>query len=230
MRLKLATLGIAWCLVGGVACAPSYIYRPVGRATVQVPILEGLDVPAAVYAVPGEGGTTIGEVRVAALGVRSLPDGAGRELGVRVAIENRSGDLWFVDVLHQLLISPSGRQQPPNHVHRPRGGEGSPLTAIEPHSSVQLEYFYPSLESSPSAPVRFSLAWSLWTPARVLAMRTSFARDENRGEGPVYAGDESHEFPYPDGPSPFATGTLPLGPSWAQRPPRVQPVAPPPSR
>jgi hypothetical protein len=164
--------GIALAAILLVGCAESrYIYRPAQQATATVGNL-----PAARYAIPSERPT--GEVLIASSGLTAMPEADARTpaLFVRMIVTNNSDDTpWTMDTRQQFAFI-RGQKQIPAFVNAAKPSEA--VLQIPRGEKKLVDLYYrlpPTVEGDEQIP-QFELAWTVETPSRAIAERTSFDR------------------------------------------------------
>jgi hypothetical protein len=174
-RYLCAALAGAVLLLG---CAPDrYTYAPVTTSSAD---LEG--VSAAVYGIPPD--APRGEVRVAMLGVGSVPaigaqETRSRSVHVALAVSNRGDAPWTVDPSEQRLTFTSKRER--NDLYAMTGDPsraGVRPLVVAPRSTrvIDLYFALPIQLEKESAPPSFELRWTVHAGSRAITQRTPFQR------------------------------------------------------
>lgn len=157
----------------GCAGTSDYVYTPsTANATVA-----GL--PASRTAIPPE--QPQGAIEVTSHGVTSLRQDRAEvpALHVRAIITNDGDDTpWTLDTTQQLVAIPGEGQSRALYVNSDVGT--LPSVTIARHERRVLDFYFPLPETAPDASrlPRFDMLWTINTPARTVASRTSFERED----------------------------------------------------
>ena len=166
------SFGIALAAILFAGCAENrYIYRPAQQATATVGNL-----PAARYTIPAERPT--GEVLIASPGLTAMPEAESRTpaLFVRMVVTNNSDDTpWTVDTRQQFAFI-GGEKQSPAFVNGAKPTEAALQIPRGEKKLVDLYYRLPGKIDGDEQIPQFELAWTVGTPSRPIAERTSFDR------------------------------------------------------
>lgn len=164
-------------LVTAIACAePYYAFRPVDQVTTEV-----AGRPASRYAIPPE--APRGTLAITTFGLVDMTMQQGEEpvsmVGIRFVIANDNDTAaWLLDTrVQQLEIAgqPASRAAFVN-----TDAVGSPNIEIPPGQKRVMDFYYPlpdALQEADAIP-SYDLVWSVATPARTVAGRTTFERFE----------------------------------------------------
>jgi hypothetical protein len=146
-----------------------YVYRP------EEPSVNVAGAPGQKYAIPPEAPT--GEVRVASNGVVELrAPQSTRALHVRAVVDDE-GDAtpWVVDANDARVQIAGAGESRPMFVNSDTAG---PTIAIAQHQRRVVDFYFPlpaGVDDNTHLPA-FDFLWTVRTPARAVAQRTSFTR------------------------------------------------------
>ena len=227
-RLLLAAM---LAIAAGACESRSFIYRPAMSSSA---VIAGR--PAAHHRIPPE--APRGDVRVATFGFAELTpvDGKGddiRSLHVRVVVANDSDATWTVDTREQRVALPGSGESRPAYA---RSDDGAPPTVeVPPGAQRSVDLFFPlppSMQRASELPA-FDTIWTVHAGNRTITQRTPFERLEVT---PVYRSTPYHHGWYGWGPpyyyDPYyarggAFFGMRFGPTFVERPVRIQPAPPP---
>ncbi len=159
-------------LVGVAACGAvgDYQYRP-EQTNVSV-----AGMPGERYAIPPEAPT--GGVRVSSSGVVDAQGKSGTEPAIhgRMVVDNE-GDAppWFVDLAEARLQVAGAGEAVPLAVNTDAQGQQVPVAQ---HQARTIDFFFPlpaGVTSADRLPT-FDFLWTVHTPTRAIAERTTFTR------------------------------------------------------
>ena len=164
-------------LLAGTLCAcgatDEYVYRP------EQPTVNVSGTPAQQYAIPPEAPT--GNVRVASTGVVTLRGDDGREITaihVRLVADDEGDALpWTVDVSQARLQIAGAGESLPLFVNTDQAGT---QITVGQHQRRVVDFYFPpprGVTSNEQLPT-FDFLWTVRTPTRAIADRTSFTREK----------------------------------------------------